>query len=209
MCQRLAGEPAGRRPYRRKLPSQLANRLISRVTRVPLHDYGCALKAYRASTIRELHLYGESTGSSRRWPQRSGARTVELPVNHRRACTASPSTGSGAPISVLLDLLWIRFMMRFSQRPMHAFGGLAMVLLLSGLAILAGLSAEKLLTGADIGGRPLLLLGALLTLLGVQLLATGLLGELLIRIWHEPKGRKQYLLDERVPQGVESETGRL
>jgi len=95
---------------------------------------------------------------------------------------------------VLLDLLWIKFFMRFLHRPMQAFGGVGLTLLGLGLLILAYLSVDKLVLGHPIGGRPLLLLGVLLALIGVQLVATGVLGELLTRIYHEPQGRPQYVL---------------
>ncbi len=86
--------------------------------------------------------------------------------------------------------------MRFLHRPIHAFGGIAMLMLVLGLGTLGWLTFEKLILGIDIGGRPLLMLGVLFTLVGIQLLATGLIGELLIRIYHEPEGRKQYILKD-------------
>ena len=178
----------------RKIPSQIANALISKVTKVRLHDYGCALKAYRAPVIKSLKLYGELHRFIPALAAEVGARIVEVPVNHRARTAGVSKYGIDRTIRVLLDLLWIRFTMRFLHRPIHAFGGVAAAMLGAGLLILAWLAAEKLVLGADIGGRPLLLLGVLLTLVGVQLLATGLIGELLVRIYHEPAGRRQYLL---------------
>lgn len=178
----------------RKIPSQLANALISKVTKVQLHDYGCALKAYRASIIKNLRLYGELHRFIPALAVEVGAKIVEIPVNHRARTAGVSKYGIDRTIRVLLDLLWIRFTMRFLHRPIHAFGGVAVGMLAIGLAILAWLAGEKILFGADIGGRPLLLLGVLLTLVGVQLLATGLIGELLVRIYHEPEGRRQYLV---------------
>lgn len=177
----------------RKIPSQIANALISKVTKVQLHDYGCALKAYRASIIKSLRLYGELHRFIPALASEVGARIVEVPVNHRARVAGVSKYGIDRTIRVLLDLLWIRFTMRFLHRPIHAFGGIAVLMLLIGLAILAWLGFEKIVLGTDIGGRPLLLLGVLLTLVGVQLLATGLIGELLVRIYHEPQGRRQYL----------------
>jgi len=178
----------------RRLPSQLANALISRVTRVRLHDYGCALKAYRASIIKSLRLYGELHRFIPALAVEVGAKIVEVPVNHRPRVAGVSKYGIDRTVRVLLDLLWIRFTMRFLHRPIHAFGGLAFAMLAAGLGILAWLAGEKILFDADIGGRPLLMLGVLLTLVGVQLLATGLIGELLVRIYHEPQGRRQYLV---------------
>ncbi|MGE0314678.1 MAG: glycosyltransferase family 2 protein [Lautropia sp.] len=190
----------------RKLPSRLANLLISRVTRVQLHDYGCALKAYRAHVIHELHLYGEQHRFIPALAAEVGAKIVEVPVNHEPRRAGKSKYGVDRTVRVLLDLLWIRFTMHFLHRPMHAFGGIAFVMVASGLTIMAWLAGLKLVTGESIGNRPLLLLGGFLTLIGVQFLATGLLGELLTRIYHEPLGRKQYLLDERFGAQADSTT---
>ena len=178
----------------RKLPSKMANALISKVTKVQLHDYGCALKAYRAQIIHDLRLYGELHRFIPALAAEVGARIVEVPVRHHARSAGVSKYGIDRTIRVILDLLWIRFTMRFLHRPIHAFGGVALVMLFFGLSILGWLGFEKIVLGEDIGGRPLLFLGVLLTLVGTQLLAVGLLGELLIRIYHEPSGRRQYLL---------------
>jgi len=178
----------------RKLPSKLANALISKVTKVQLHDYGCALKAYRAQVIHDLRLYGELHRFIPALAAEVGARIVEVPVRHHARSAGVSKYGIDRTIRVILDLLWIRFTMRFLHRPIHAFGGVALFMLVFGLGVLGWLGFEKIVLGEDIGGRPLLFLGVLLTLMGTQLLAVGLLGELLIRIYHEPSGRRQYLL---------------
>ncbi len=180
--------------WSRKIPSQIANALISRVTKVQLHDYGCALKAYRARVIHDLRLYGELHRFIPALAAEVGAKIVEVPVRHHARSAGVSKYGIDRTIRVMLDLLWIRFTMRFLHRPIHAFGGIALVMLALGLGILGWLGFDKLVMGHDIGGRPLLLMGVLLTLVGTQLLAVGLIGELLIRIYHEPSGRQQYLL---------------
>jgi glycosyltransferase involved in cell wall biosynthesis len=182
------------RTLSRKIPSTIANRVISRVTGVPLHDYGCALKLYRAQVIRDLKLYGELHRFIPALAAEVGARIVEVPVKHHPRTRGSSKYGIDRTVRVVLDLLWIKFMMRFLHRPMHAFGGVGFLLLALGGAILGWLAFDKLALGHDIGGRPLLMLGVLLALIGVQLLATGVLGELLTRIYHEPQGRPQYVL---------------
>lgn len=179
--------------FSRKIPSRIANALISRVTKVRLHDYGCALKAYRAEIIHNLRLYGELHRFIPALASEVGARIIEVPVNHRARVAGASKYGLDRTVRVLLDLLWIKFTMHFLHRPIHAFGGLAIPVLIGGIGILCSLAIEKLFSGADIGGRPLLLLGVLLTLVGLQLLATGLIGELLVRIYHEPAGRAQYI----------------
>ena len=189
----------------RKIPSQLANKLISNVTKVKLHDYGCALKAYRSSVISNLKLYGELHRFIPALAVEAGARIVEIPVNHQARIAGASKYGVDRTVRVLLDLLWIRFTMRFLHRPIHAFGGVALILLVTGTGSLIWLSFEKFVFGYDIGGRPLLMFGALLTLVGVQFLGTGLIGELLIRIYHEPQGRKQYILKRSGKQKADVE----
>lgn len=180
----------------RKLPSRIANAIISSATGVHLHDYGCALKVYRARVIQGIRLYGEMHRFIPALAAEVGARIMEVPVQHHARTRGTSKYGIGRTLRVVLDLLWVKFLMRFLLRPMHAFGGVGMALLAGGFAILAWLAWEKLALGHDIGGRPLLLLGVLLMLMGGQVIATGLIGELLIRIYHEPQGRQLYVLRE-------------
>jgi glycosyltransferase involved in cell wall biosynthesis len=189
------------RAVSRKLPSMAANSLISRVTGVKLHDYGCALKLYRADVIRGLRLYGELHRFIPALAAEVGAKIVEVPVRHHARTRGQSKYGIDRTFRVLLDLLWIKFLMRFLHRPLQAFGGVGLALGALGFLILAWLTAEKIALGRDIGGRPLLLLGVLLALIGVQLVATGLIGELLTRIYHEPQGRPQYLLRRQPRKG--------
>ena len=198
------------RTVSRKIPSMAANALISRVTGVRLHDYGCALKLYRAEVIRDLRLYGELHRFIPALAAEVGAKIIEVPVRHHARTRGQSKYGLDRTVRVLLDLLWIRFLMRFLHRPMQAFGGAGFALGLAGLLILAWLAFDKLALGQEIGGRPLLLLGVLLVLIGVQLVATGLIGELLTRVYHEPQGRAQYLLRRvpRVPPEAEKEERR-
>ena len=189
------------RTVSRKLPSAAANAVISSVTGVKLHDYGCALKLYRADVIRGLRLYGELHRFIPALAAEVGANIIEVPVRHHARTRGESKYGIDRTFRVLLDLLWIKFLMRFLHRPLQAFGGLGLALGAIGFLILAWLTYEKLALGAEIGGRPLLLLGVLLMLIGVQLVATGLMGELLTRIYHEPQGRPQYLLRRQPRKG--------
>jgi len=182
------------RTVTRKIPSKIANFIISRVTGVKLHDYGCALKLYRAQVIRDLKVYGELHRFIPALAADVGAKIVEVPVRHHARSRGKSKYGIDRTFRVILDLMWVKFLMRFLHRPLQAFGGFGLGLLSVGFLILAFLTVEKLAFNHDIGGRPLLLLGVMLALLGVQLLATGLIGELLTRIYHEPQGRPQYLL---------------
>ena len=189
------------RTVSRKLPSAAANAVISSVTGVKLHDYGCALKLYRADVIRGLRLYGELHRFIPALAAEVGANIIEVPVRHHARTRGASKYGIDRTFRVLLDLLWIKFLMRFLHRPLQAFGGVGLALGAVGFLILAWLTYEKLALGAEIGGRPLLLLGVLLMLIGVQLVATGLIGELLTRIYHEPQGRPQYLLRRQPRKG--------
>lgn len=184
------------RTWSRKVPSWIANRLISAVTGVRLHDYGCALKVYRRSVLANVKLYGELHRFIPALAVEAGARLLEVPVRHHPRTRGRSKYGIDRVFRVLLDLLWVTFMMRFLHRPLHAFGAVGSALIALGSALLLYLAVDKLVLGHPIGGRPLLVLGALLTLIGVQLLATGVLGELLTRVYHEPQGRRQYVLKD-------------
>ena len=181
----------------RRLPSKLANSLISYVTGIKLNDYGCALKAYRRDLIKKFRLYGEMHRFVPAIAAEVGAKIIEIPVNHHSRKTGKSKYGIDRTGRVILDLIWIQFSRKFMHRPIHAFGGTGLLMFFIGLMIFIWLTIEKLIFGFEIGGRPLLILGLLLTLLGTQLLAVGLMGELLIRIYHEPAGRKQYYLKNK------------
>lgn len=180
--------------WSRKIPSRIANWLISRVTGVKLHDYGCSLKLYRREALEHVKLYGELHRFIPALAGQFGARVMELPVNHRARTRGQSKYGLDRTVRVLLDLLWVKFLLRFLHRPMHAFGGTGAAMLFLGFLILLVLSFEKLFLGENIGGRPLLLLGVMLSLMGVQFLGLGVIGEMLTRIYHEPGGGKQYVL---------------
>ena len=176
----------------RKLPSMFANYLISYTTGIKLRDYGCSLKGYRKELVSKFRLYGEMHRFIPAIAAEVGAKIIEIPVKHHPRITGKSKYGIDRTLRVILDLIWIQFSRRYMHRPIHAFGGIGLTMLSAGLLIFLWLFFEKVLFGSEIGTRPLLILGLLLTLLGTQLLAVGLLGELLIRIYHEPSGRKQY-----------------
>jgi len=176
----------------RKLPSMFANYLISYTTGIKLRDYGCSLKGYRRELVSKFRLYGEMHRFIPAIAAEVGAKIIEVPVKHHPRITGKSKYGIDRTLRVILDLIWIQFSRRYMHRPIHAFGGIGLTMLSAGLLIFLWLFFEKILLGNEIGTRPLLTLGLLLTLLGTQLLAVGLLGELLIRIYHEPSGRKQY-----------------
>jgi glycosyltransferase involved in cell wall biosynthesis len=180
----------------RKFPSKIANRLISAVTGVRLHDYGCSLKLYRREAVRYVKIYGELHRFIPALAHEYGAKVMETEVNHFPRTKGVSKYGIDRTIRVLLDLIWVKFMLRFLHRPLHAFGGIGAAMFFPGLLILVYLAGHKLFSGADIGGRPLLQMGVMFTLMGANFIGMGILGELLTRIWHEPGGKAQYLLRE-------------
>ena len=178
----------------RRLPSMLANSLISRVTGVHLHDYGCTLKAYRSVVVKNIQLYGELHRFIPAVASQIGVQVTEIPVNDRPRVYGSSKYGISRTIRVLLDLITVRFILGYSTRPLQVFGGIG--LLACGAGVLLGLilSAEKLIWNVDIGSRPLLILSALLIISGVQLISIGLVAEIIVRSWHGLGGRTTYIL---------------
>ncbi|MGE5239538.1 MAG: glycosyltransferase family 2 protein [Chloroflexota bacterium] len=178
----------------RRLPSALANWLISRVTGVRLHDYGCSLKAYRREVIKNLRLYGEMHRFIPAIASWYGVRIKEIETTHHPRLRGTSKYGISRTIKVILDLITVKFLQSFSTKPIQFFGPLGVIFSLSGFAISLYLSAEKLLSGTAIGGRPLLLLGALLILVGVQFVGMGLIGEMIVRVYHESQKKPIYAL---------------
>ncbi|MFQ5428328.1 MAG: glycosyltransferase family 2 protein [Thermodesulfobacteriota bacterium] len=169
----------------RRLPSIIANRLISWVTGVHLHDYGCTLKAYRKEVIKNVRLYGEMHRFIPAMASWVGASIVEVETTHHERKYGRSKYGISRTFRVLLDLITVKFLQSFSTRPIQAFGPLGLVLGFLGGAFSLYLVVEKLILGHDIGGRPLLMLAVLCIILGVQLVVMGLLGEMLARVYHE------------------------
>jgi len=176
----------------RRLPSMLANGLISKVTGVHLHDYGCTLKAYRKEVIKSVRLYGEMHRFIPAIASWVGASITEVETNHHPRKFGKSKYGISRTIRVVLDLITVKFLQSFSTRPIHAFGPGGLLLGLIGFIIALYLSFEKIVLGQSIGGRPLLFLSVLLMILGVQLVIMGLLGEMLARIYHESQGKPIY-----------------
>jgi glycosyltransferase involved in cell wall biosynthesis len=188
-----------RDPLSKRLPSFLANRLISWATGVRLHDYGCSLKAMRGEVARGLRLYGEMHRFIPAVAAWNGVSLAEIPVHHRPRTRGRSKYGIGRTLRVLLDLFTVKFLTKYGTRPAHLFGLLGLGLGVAGAGVLGYLAALKLVLNEAIGGRPLLLLGALLFLTGVILVSFGLIGELLVRTWHESQGKSIYAVRERRP----------
>ncbi|MBI5234548.1 MAG: glycosyltransferase family 2 protein, partial [Deltaproteobacteria bacterium] len=178
----------------RKLPSMLANWLISTVTGVKLHDYGCTLKAYRKEIVKNIRLYGEMHRFIPALASWVGEEITEVETNHRPRRFGYSKYGMWRTPKVVLDLITVRFLQSFSTRPIHAFGLAGLAIGAAGFAISLYLSYLKFFYGASIGNRPLLLLGAILMIVGVQLIIMGLLGEMLARVYHESQKKPIFVV---------------
>lgn len=179
----------------RRLPSRLANRLIAWSSGLTLHDYGCALKVYRRGIVDRIRLYGELHRFLPLLAQEAGATIAEMPVRHHARARGQSKYGIGRTFRVILDLVMVLFFKRYRQRPLHAFGGLGLMLAAPGTAILGYLLVAKL-TGGAIGQRPLLIAGVMLLLVGIQLVVAGLIGEMLMRTYYEGGGGTLYHVRE-------------
>jgi len=182
----------------RKLPSMLANRMISNVTDVKLHDYGCSLKAYRTEVLRHVRLYGELHRFIPALASQVGATVTEVPVNHRSRQYGRSKYGISRTVRVMLDLINVWFLGTYSTRPIHVFGTLGLSAMGIGMLIGLYLSFVKLFLGESIGNRPLLLLSVLLVVIGVQLVTMGLLGEMITRTYYESQNKPIYVVREIV-----------
>jgi glycosyltransferase involved in cell wall biosynthesis len=165
-------------PLGKRLPSKAFNRVTAKVSGVPLHDMNCGLKAYDGDAVRKLDLYGEQHRFIPVLGHQRGWRITELPVNHRSRIHGSSKFGIERFARGLLDLMTVVFLGRYSQRPLHLFGGAGLISIAVGVLVCAYLTVLKL-SGSSIGERPLLILGVLLIVVGVQLMTLGLVGEMI------------------------------
>ncbi len=186
------------RALSRKLPSFIANRIISRITGVKLQDYGCSLKAYKRDVLSEIQLYGELHRFIPVLVSMEGGKIGEIPVKHDARTRGESKYGILRTYRVIMDLLTVTFLKQYGDRPQHAFGFFGMILLAGGFIIDGYLAVLKIVTGADIGGRPLLLLGTLMIIAGIQLLSIGLLSEVLARTYYESQDKARYRIKEIV-----------
>jgi glycosyltransferase involved in cell wall biosynthesis len=180
----------------KRLPSVIANRLISWMTRVKLHDYGCTLKAMRKEVAKNLKLYGEMHRFIPAIAYERGARVAELKVNHRPRLRGKSKYAVTRTLRVILDLLTVKFLISYSTRPLHVFGPIGITSATTGFLIAAYLTVQKLAYDVELGGRPLLLLAILLMFIGIQFITMGLLGEMLARTYHESQDRAVYVVGE-------------
>lgn len=185
----------------RRLPSIIANWLIGRTTNVRLHDYGCTLKATRRELMQQIDLYGEMHRFIPAIASLAGARICEMKVNHRARRYGTSKYGIGRTFRVILDLITVLFLQRYLSRPMQVFGLWGLVLSVVGFGICAVLAFNRIVYSSPLADRPLLIMGVLMLLAGIQLMSLGLVADLLTRTYHEAQQRRPYFIRHWIHKG--------
>jgi glycosyltransferase involved in cell wall biosynthesis len=187
--------------FTRKIPSMIANRIVSWIGGVPLHDYGCSLKAYRRESLADVHLYGEMHRFIPIYASWSGARVTEIPVEHHARTMGKSKYGLSRTIKVVFDLMTIKFMASYQTKPLYVFGWAGLLTFLVSLlcAILAFLMKfASWPHHADFVQTPLPVLTMVMLVLGIQFFLMGLLAEMLVRTYHESQAKRIYAVRERI-----------
>ncbi|MFH1725940.1 MAG: glycosyltransferase family 2 protein [Elusimicrobiota bacterium] len=182
----------------RRLPSQAANSIISRVTGVRLHDYGCTLKLYRAEYLKGLRIYGEMHRFIPAFAGFCGARIAEMVVNHRPRTRGESKYGLSRTFKVVLDLMTVKFMDEYLSKPNYLFGGGGVLMILLGGAMAAVTLYKKFCLGVFVKDQPLFMVSIFFGLVGVQLVLMGLLAEILVRIYYDVREKPTYFVRERL-----------
>jgi glycosyltransferase involved in cell wall biosynthesis len=185
----------------RLLPSLVANRMISWITGLSLHDYGCTLKAYRRGALMGFKLYGEMHRFIPAYASWQGAKVIEQEVNHRPRTRGRSKYGLSRTFKVLLDVLTVKFLCGYSTKPLHVFGGIGVVSMMSSMVLGCVVLLQRVFEGIYAHRNPLLLLAIMLFLAGVQAFLMGLLAELSIRTYHEAQDKPPYVIREIVRSG--------
>ncbi|NTU58081.1 MAG: glycosyltransferase family 2 protein [Chlorobiaceae bacterium] len=195
----VAGRRAGRQDgmILRKIPSKIANALIRNMTNVHIRDYGCTLKVFKKDVAKNLGLYGELHRFIPVLVQLYGGKMEEVDVRHHARKFGTSKYGIDRTLKVMSDLLFMVFFQKYSQKPMHLFGSLGFLTLFAGLGIDLYLLIVKIF-GQEIGGRPLLSLGVILTFIGIQLITTGFIAEFIMRTYYESQNKKPYIIRQIV-----------
>jgi glycosyltransferase involved in cell wall biosynthesis len=197
------------REFGRKLPSRIANCLISAVSGVTLHDYGCSLKAYRREVLQDVKLYGEMHRFIPIYASWQGARVTEMVVNHRARKAGRSRYGLSRTGKVILDLLVVKFLVSYSTKPIYLFGGFGFLSILASLGAFVAAIGFKIFSAKDLVETPLPLLGVTFALVGVLSLLMGLLAELLVRTYYESQGKRPYSIAEELNRpGADGEARR-
>jgi len=183
---------------KRRLPSMIANWLISRVTGVRLHDYGCTLKAYRREVFEGFRLYGEMHRFIPALASSVGAKIAELPVRHHPRRAGKTKYGLGRTLKVILDLFTVKFLISYAVKPIYLFGGAGLMLIVPSLGVLLFLTARRLLLGIEVLTSPLFQTSTMLLILGIQSILMGFIAELLVRTYHESQAKPTYSIRQTI-----------
>lgn len=194
--------------FLRRIPSIIANYIISRTTGIKLHDYGCTLKAYHFDVVKGVRLYGELHRFIPALASQMGVRVAEVPVKDRARKWGSSKYGFNRTFKVLLDLIAVIFLLGYFNRPLYVFGAAGFAVGAIGALLGLYLTVFKLLTENKIGDRPLLQLAVLLMVLGVQFISTGIVADMIMRTYHESQGKPIYFIRERRRAENQAESSR-
>jgi len=178
--------------FSRRLPSQFANRLISWATGVYLHDYGCTLKAYRREVITGFRLYGEMHRFIPAYANSVGAKMIEMPVRHHARKYGKAKYGLERTLKVILDLVTVKFLMSYANKPIYLFGGAGAILILISLAVILYLALRRIFVGIPVLDSPFFQMSTMIFIMGFQSIMMGLIAELLVRTYHESQGKRTY-----------------
>jgi glycosyltransferase involved in cell wall biosynthesis len=191
----------------RTLPSRAANWLISTVTGVHLHDYGCTLKAYRREVLTGFRLYGEMHRFIPAYAYSVGAKITEVPVHHHARKYGKTKYGLTRTLKVILDLLTVKFLISYANKPIYLFGGAGMILITASFLLLLFLAIRKFTTHINILPSPLFQIGVMFMILGFQSILMGLIAELLVRTYHESQAKPTYTIRKVIPGSSASLSG--
>ena len=183
----------------RNLPSMLANRLISQVTGVHLHDYGCTLKAYRRDVLEGFRLYGEMHRFIPVFANSVGAKITEMPVNHHPRKFGRANYGLERTLKIILDLFTVKFLLSYSNKPIYLFGGLGLTMIAGSAVVLLYLFIRRALESIAVLGSPLFQLALMFAIMGMQSILMGLIAEMVVRTYHESQSKPTYTIREMYP----------
>lgn len=180
----------------RKLPSKIANWLIARLTGIKIHDYGCTLKAYRSDVVKNIELYGEMHRYIPAVASWMGISVAEVPVHHHSRKFGKSKYGISRTIRVILDIIILKYLLSYSQRPIQIFGLMGLITGLIGCIVTIYLIIMRLFFNVPLSSRPLFTLSIFMIFIGLQLITMGILGELIMRTYHEASGKPTYAIRE-------------
>lgn len=178
--------------FTRRIPSLIANKMIAWISGIPVHDLGCTLKAYRRETLEDVVLYGEMHRFIPIYAAWAGGKNTEIVANHRPRCHGTSKYGLSRTLKVVLDLITVKFLCGYAQKPIHFFGIPGILMGMAGFGLAAYLSIKKLFFGLELSRTPLLLLGILLMVIGCMMVMLGVLAEVMVRTYHESQGKPTY-----------------